>query len=69
MSGVRTDLEGVRTKRVGQKGLFSPMETLETDVKRGVSGASIQVTTVWSRWHVGDVVDIMCDLTETGVVM
>lgn len=55
--------------RVEQKGLFSPMERLETEAKRGVSGASIQVTTVWSRCHVGDVVDIMCDLAETGVVM
>jgi hypothetical protein len=54
--------------RVGQKGLFSPMDRLEADAKRGTSGASIQVTTVWSRWHVGGVEDIMRDLIKQVLV-
>jgi hypothetical protein len=40
------------------------MDRLEADAKRGTSGASIQVTTVWSRWHVGGVEDIMRDLIK-----
>jgi hypothetical protein len=49
--------------KVDQKGLFSPIEKLTTDAKRGTSGASIQ-NTVWSRWHVGGVNGILLDLLE-----
>lgn len=49
--------------KVGQKGLFSRIEKLTTDAKRGASGASIQ-NTVWSRWHVGGVNGILLDLLE-----
>jgi len=68
LSGVRTELEGVWTTELTKGPSLSNGDTGDGS-KAGRLWGLHTSSVAWSRWHVGDVVDIMCDVTETGVVM